>query len=62
LRFIDESEKLILRDTISYKMKTDQKKGVQPFLKANQETFVVSKTPDNCEKVEIEILEVDYMK
>ena len=62
LRFFDSTKKLILRDTVSYKMSNDDKNIVQPFLKANQETFVVNETPVNCEKVEIKILEVDYMK
>ncbi len=60
--FLDRTENLILKDTTSYKMENDSKQGRIPFLKANEKTFIVHKVPENCEKAEIALLKIDFIK
>lgn len=62
VRFPDPSNRVLLKDTVSYQMSNEYPKENLPFLKANDQTFIVQSVPDNCKKAEIKVLEVDYLK
>ena len=62
IKFFDSSENLILKDTSSYEMANDSKKKNVTFLKANEKTFIVNKAPEECEKAEIGLLKIDFIK
>jgi hypothetical protein len=58
IKYLDNLNKLLLTDTVSYiRSEEDEKKRI-PFLKANEETFITQTIPDNCKKADIKVLEI----
>lgn len=57
LNFLDTSKLLISKDTVDYKMLSDE-----PFLKSKDKTFIVNKVPENCTNAEVVVLEIDFME
>ena len=56
ISFYNSSNALIHKDTISYTVQNNS----SPFLKAKEETFIVQKSPKDCHRATIEVLEVSY--
>jgi len=59
IKYLDNLDKILLKDTIEYQMSKEYFKDKTPFLKANDKTFIVQRVPNNCKKADIKILEVD---
>lgn len=62
VRFLDSSNNLLLTDTVSYEMSKEYQKENLPFLKANDEIFIVQVVPANSKKADIKVLEFDNLK
>jgi hypothetical protein len=62
IKYLDNLNKLLLIDTVDYQMSKESQKEKRPFLKANDNTFIVQSVPDNCKKANIKVLEIDNIK
>jgi hypothetical protein len=61
IKYIDNSNKVILVDTVSYQISNDYSdKAI--FIKANDKTFIVQKIPENCKTANIKILKTIYIE
>lgn len=59
IRYLDSSDGVLLLDTVSYQMSNQGQNEPLPFLKANDRTFIVQRAPDQCQRAEIMVLEID---
>lgn len=62
IRFLDNSNKLLLIDTLVYQMSKEYQKVNIPFLKANEKTFVAQGIPNNCKRADIKVLKIENIK
>ena len=59
---MDSSNQLLLTDTVVYQMSKEHQKDKLPFLKANDEIFMVQSVPDKCKKADIRLLNIENLK
>lgn len=60
IRYLDSSDGILLLDTVTYQMSTKDQNEPLPFLKANDRTSIVQRAPDQCNRAEIMVLEIDH--
>jgi len=62
IRYFDNSNNLLLADTVAYRKSDKSNLNDKSFLKANEKTFIVQRVPDNCDKANIKILTVSNIE
>lgn len=62
INYLDNSNIILLTDTVDYQMSEEYQKDNVAFLKAKEETFIAQQIPKNCTKANIEILAIENIK
>jgi|GEM_PF-3071453 len=62
IRYFDNSNNLLLADTVAYRISDKSNLNDKSFLQANEKTFIVQRVPDNCDKANIKILTVSNIE
>lgn len=58
ISYFDPSDNVLRKDTVNYQKSKENAQEYDPFLKANEKTFIVQSVPNNCDKAGIKILKV----